>query len=111
MLAVVSAVAGWALTRRQAEAKQPLLDPQLLRSHGRGSPAGLSGYLVLFGPLVLVPVVLARQGVGPVASGLVLTALPLGFALAATTADRLLPASLSDRARAGAGSLLCSRSP
>ncbi|RAG83053.1 MFS transporter [Streptacidiphilus pinicola] len=107
VLAVVCVVAGWTLMRRQAEASRPLLDPRLLRSHGRGLLAGMSGYLVLFGPLVLVPVVLTRQGVGLVTSGLVLTALPLGFALAATTADRLLPASLSDRARAGAGSLLC----
>jgi hypothetical protein len=106
VLALVSVAAGWVLMRRQVRVPQPLLDPKLLRSHGRGLLAGMSGYLVLFGPLVLVPVVLTRQGVGLVASGLVLTALPLGFALAATTADRLLPAALTDRARARAGSLL-----
>jgi MFS family permease len=107
VLAFVSFATGWALMRRQAMVPQPLLDPKLLRSHGRGLLAGMSGYLVLFGPLVLVPVVLTRQGVGLVTAGLVLTALPLGFALAATTADRVLPASLPDRARARAGSLLC----
>ncbi|WP_042420407.1 MFS transporter [Streptacidiphilus anmyonensis] len=106
-LAVASLSAGRALMRRQARVSQPLLDPRLLRSHGRGLLAGMSGYLVLFGPLVLVPVVLTRQGVGLVTAGLVLTALPLGFALAATTADRVLPPSLSDRARARSGSLLC----
>ncbi|WP_042369704.1 MFS transporter [Streptacidiphilus neutrinimicus] len=107
VLAVASLAAGWALMRRQARAALPLLDPKLLRSHGRGLLAGMSGYLVLFGPLVLVPVVLTRQGVGLVTAGLVLTALPLGFALAATLADRVLPASLPDRARAKSGSLLC----
>ncbi|MEY9870645.1 MFS family permease [Streptacidiphilus sp. MAP12-33] len=107
VLAALSVVAGWVLMRRQARVPQPLLDPKLLRSHGRGLLAGMSGYLVLFGPLVLVPVVLSRQGVVLVTAGLVLTALPLGFALAATTADRLLPATLPDRARARAGAALC----
>jgi MFS family permease len=107
LLAAFSVAAGWALMRRQAAVPYPLLDPALLRSHGRGLLAGMSGYLVLFGPLVLVPVSLTRQGVGLVSAGLVLTALPLGFALAATTAERLLPSSLPDGTRARAGSLLC----
>jgi MFS family permease len=47
--------------------------------------------------------VLIRQGVGLMTAGLVLTALPLGFALAATCADRVLPATLTDRARARLG--------
>jgi MFS family permease len=62
---------------------------------------------VLFGPLVLVPVALARQGVGALQSGLVLTALPVGFALAATLAERVLPAGWGNRARGRAGTAGC----
>ncbi|MEZ0064356.1 MFS family permease [Streptacidiphilus sp. MAP12-20] len=104
-LVPVAVAAGWALMKRQGECSRPLVDLALLRSNARGLLGGLSGYLVLFGPLVLVPVVLTRQGVGLMTSGLVLTALPLGFALAATGADRVLPRALPDRdrARLGAG--------
>ena len=42
------------------------------------------GYLVLFGPLVLVPVVLDEHGGSTLVSGLVLTALPVGFAIGAS---------------------------
>ncbi|MHA6762085.1 MFS transporter [Streptacidiphilus sp. PAMC 29251] len=52
---------------------------------------------------MLVPVVLARNGDSVLLAGLVLTALPLGFALAATLADHLLPTRWDDRTRARAG--------
>src|SRR5581483_1407259 len=65
----------------------------------------LGGYLVLFGPLVLVPVVFDQRHLPTWAAGTVLTALPLGFALAATLGDRLLPAGWDDRLRARAGAL------
>jgi len=42
------------------------------------------GYLVLFGPLVLVPVIMAARGSSALASGLVLTTLPVGFAVGAS---------------------------
>ena len=49
----------------------------------RGLLGAAGGYLVLFGPLVLVPVLLAGHGGGALLSGLVLTTLPVGFALGA----------------------------
>ncbi|MGW3361141.1 MFS transporter [Streptomyces bungoensis] len=109
LLFVVAAGAGRAFVRRQRAAAEPLLDLALLRVRtvAFGLVGALSGYLVLFGPLVLVPVVLTARGVSELTAGLVLTALPAGFALAATGGDRLLPRGLPDRGRclAGAGVL------
>ena len=67
----------------------------------------MCGYLVLFGPLVLVPVVLTSEGVSALGAGLALTALPAGFALAAVAAERILPSSLSERQRATLGAAIC----
>ncbi|MCX4751675.1 MFS transporter [Kitasatospora sp. NBC_01287] len=101
--------AGRAFLRRQRRCAHPLVDLALLRAGrlGPGLLGGLCGYLVLFGPLVLVPAELARRGGGALATGLVLTALPCGFALAATTADRLLPSAWSDRLRSRIGAAGC----
>jgi MFS family permease len=108
-LAAVAFAAGWAFVRRQVRRPDPLVDLRLLRSGGisPGLLGGLSGYLVLFGPLVLVPLVLARRGDSALSAGLVLTALPLGFALAATLAERLLPPGWDDRSRCRAGAVGC----
>lgn len=57
--------------------------------------------------LVLVPAALTAEGASELVAGLVLTALPAGFALAATCAERVLPAGLSDRARCVLGALVC----
>ncbi|MEU6772245.1 MFS transporter [Streptomyces sp. NPDC046759] len=107
VLFVVAASAGWGFVRRQRRTTAPLLDLTLLRVRAVafGLVGALSGYLVLFGPLVLVPVVLTARGSSDLTAGLVLTALPAGFALAATGGDRLLPRGLPDRTRclAGAG--------
>ncbi|MEU8547507.1 MFS transporter [Streptomyces roseoverticillatus] len=94
-----AAAAGFALRERRAA--RPLVDPALLRRRAvaTGLAAALGAYLVLFGPLVLVPVVLTGAGSSELHAGLVLTALPAGFALAATCADRVLPVALGDRAR------------
>ena len=88
-----SAWAGWAFVARQRRVAHPLVDMALLRNPvvSWGLLGAMCGYLVLFGPLVLVPVVLAAQRRSAVAAGLALTALPAGFALAALVADRLLP--------------------
>ncbi|WNV83427.1 MFS transporter [Umezawaea sp. Da 62-37] len=96
-LAVAATAALWWWERR---ASAPLLDLALLRRApiSRGLLGALCGYLVLFGPLVAVP--FASTG-SPVATGLTLTALPAGFALAATLGPRLLPRRWST-ARAGA---------
>ncbi len=61
---------------------------------------------MLFGPLVLVPVVLTEAGASELHAGLVLTALPAGFALAATLGERLLPRSWTDRPRSTLGAAL-----
>ncbi|MCH0559736.1 MFS transporter [Streptomyces sp. MUM 16J] len=107
-VALLFAVAAWAgrgFVRRQRRAVAPLLDLALLRTRAVafGLVGALSGYLVLFGPLVLVPVVLSAQGSSELTAGLVLTALPAGFGLAAAGGDRLLPRRLSDRGRCLAG--------
>ena len=120
VLLAVSVLAGWYFWRRQGASPHPLVDLSLLRGGGGsgsdggggggtapGLAGGLSGYLVLFGPLVLIPVQLARHGIDALTSGLVLTALPVGFALAATLADRALPPGWSDRARSRAGAAGC----
>lgn len=87
----------------------PLLDLALLRVRAvsSGLIGALCGYLVLFGPLVLVPIVLTGGGSSELTAGLVLTALPVGFAVAATAADRALPAALGDRGRCVLGALIC----
>jgi MFS family permease len=109
LLFAAAAAAGFGFVRRQARCANPLVDLALLRTGGtaRGLVGGLSGYLVLFGPLVLVPTVLARDGRSTLFAGLVLTTLPLGFALAATLAERVLPMRWDDRTRAVAGASGC----
>ncbi|MCH0563022.1 MULTISPECIES: MFS transporter [unclassified Streptomyces] len=108
LLFAVAAGTGRAFVRRQRRAAAPLLDLALLRRRAvaSGLLGALSGYLVLFGPLVLVPVVLTARGASELTAGLVLTALPAGFALAATGGDRLLPSGLPDRGRCLAGSVV-----
>jgi MFS family permease len=105
-LFVVALVAGRGFYRRQRVAATPLVNLTLLRTRsvGIGLVGALCGYLVLFGPLVLVPIVLAHRG--PLTAGLVLTALPAGFAVAAILADRVLPARWTDRFRCTVGAVL-----
>lgn len=107
LLALAAAgVAGFVLRERLAAA--PLLDLNLLRASAvrAGLLGALSGYLVLSGPLVLIPVTLTAAGSSELRAGLILTALPAGFALAATTTGRLLPRPWTDRARCTLGALL-----
>ncbi|MBR7828207.1 MFS transporter [Actinospica sp. MGRD01-02] len=100
--------AGYGFWRRISRALAPLVDPALLRTRqiAAGLAGALGGYLVLFGPLVLVPVVLTETGTSLAGAGAILTALPAGFAAAALGANRVLPAAWSDRTRALAGSAL-----
>jgi EmrB/QacA subfamily drug resistance transporter len=109
LLFVIAVLAGYAFTVRQRRTPAPLLDLALLRRRAiaTGLIGALSGYLVLFGPLVLVPVVLTGAGHSELTAGLVLTALPAGFAVAATGADRLLPRGATDRARCLLGAVIC----
>ncbi|WP_405685953.1 MFS transporter [Streptomyces sp. NBC_01387] len=108
-LFVVAAATGWGFVRRQRRAATPLLDLELLRVRAvsSGLLGALCGYLVLFGPLALVPIVLTASGSSEVTAGAVLTALPAGFALAATGADRVLPGAVTNRGRCTLGALVC----
>ncbi|GLY72478.1 MFS transporter [Actinoallomurus iriomotensis] len=105
-LAVVAAAATAAFGVRERRAASPLVDIALLRTPAisAGLAGAMCGYLVLFGPLALVPQILA--GRGATYAGLVLTTLPAGFALAALAADRLLPRRLGNRSRCVLGGSL-----
>ncbi|GAA5200283.1 DHA2 family efflux MFS transporter permease subunit [Rugosimonospora acidiphila] len=105
-LLAVAAVAGLVWWERRAAS--PLLDLSMVSSHGvaPGLGGALCGYMVLFGPLVLFPQTLTARGDSALHAGLLLTALPAGFGLAAATADRLLPGGWSDRRRCVAGGLV-----
>jgi hypothetical protein len=87
----------------ERRARHPLLDPAVLSGSrvGLGLAGALLAYLVLFGPLVLFPQL--GRGHDVLAAGLILTALPAGFGLAAVAADRVLPAGWSDRRRCACG--------
>jgi MFS family permease len=104
LLLAATLVLAWALVTNERTSARPLLRPLL--SIG-GMPGGLlaamCGYVVLFGPLVLVPGVLEAQGLSSWQAGLTLTALPAGFALAATVAGSIFPARWGDRRRAVVG--------
>jgi EmrB/QacA subfamily drug resistance transporter len=106
-LPVSAVVAGVGFVVRQRKSASPLIDLRLLRDRAvsGGLAAALGGYLVLFGPLVLVPVILA--GDGAMRAGLAVTALPAGFGLAAVFGARLLPTGWSQRMRCAAGAGLC----
>lgn len=108
VLLMVAAACGAGFLLRERRATAPLLDPTLFsdRTIRAGLVGALCGYLVLFGPLVLVPIVLTDAGSSALHAGLVLTALPAGFALAATLGERTLPGSWSDPRRAGFGAML-----
>jgi MFS family permease len=106
-LALAAIVAGAGFAVHEARARFPVIPLTMLRSRGLARALGgaLSGYLVLFGPLVLVPQVLGRPG-SEAGVGLLLSALPAGFGVAALTADTVLPPHLGNRQRGMLGSLL-----
>jgi hypothetical protein len=84
----------------------PLLDLPLLTAAAPALGGALCAYLVLFGPLVLLPQLLAPRGDSALRAGLLLVALPAGFGLAAVAAERVLPAAWPNRRRCTAGGLL-----
>ncbi len=104
-----AAAAAVAFAGHEMRTRFPLIPRALLRS-GRLTLAlggALFGYLALFGPLVLIPQVLAA-GSGELRAGLVLSALPAGFGAAALGGEALLPAAMTNRARGSAGALISS---
>ena len=107
VLAVVAVVAAVAFGFRELRARFPLVPVTLLRSSrvALALAGAMLGYLALFGPLVLIPVMLA--GHGELRAGLALSALPAGFGLAAVGGEAMFPASLSNRVRGGLGATAC----
>jgi MFS family permease len=105
-LSAIAAGAGFAV--HEARARFPVIPLTMLRSKGlaRALAGAVSGYLVLFGPLVLVPQVLGTRPGGEAGVGLLLSALPAGFGVAALTADTVLPPYLGNRQRGMLGSLI-----
>lgn len=98
LAAAVAAGAGFVVRERRT--RHPLIDLSILRpaSVSAGLAGALGAYLVLFGPLTLFPQVLhGARG------GLVITALPAGFAVAAVLVNQLLPRNWSTRTRCLAG--------
>jgi EmrB/QacA subfamily drug resistance transporter len=108
VLPAVSAVAALAFWLREQRAPSALIDVGLVRGRGvaTGLVGALCGYLVLFGPLVLIPHVLVASGADELSAGLILTALPAGFALTALTAEKLLPARWGNRVRCVTGAVM-----
>ncbi|GLW70599.1 hypothetical protein Kpho02_28980 [Kitasatospora phosalacinea] len=107
VLLAVSAAATLALVRQERRADLPIVPPGLVNTPGirAGLLVALIGYLLLFCPLVLEPVVLAGHGTGTAAAGAAITALPAAFAVAATAGGALLPRRWSDAARCRCGAL------
>jgi MFS family permease len=108
LLAVVALGGLVAFARREIRNAHPLIPVWLLRSRplALGLAGAGCGYLALFGPLVLIPQVLAHGPGSAARTGLLLSALPLGFGLAALLGDLVLPRGWEDRRRALAGALL-----
>jgi MFS family permease len=108
LMAVAALAAGAAFVLRQRRARFPLVPPALLRSSRvtLGLAGACLGYLVLFGPLVLVPQLLAGHG-SALHTGLILSALPVGFGVAALTAEAILPAKLRNSTRGAIGAAAC----
>lgn len=105
-LVAVCILAVAALVRTEARSASPLIDPRLLRrgTVARSLAGALLAYLVLFAPLVLFPSVFERWGVGVGVGGLVLSCLPIGFAIAAVGAN-VLSVGLANRDRVLSGGI------
>ena len=99
-LACAGAAAGVAFAVREHRARFPLIPLDLLRSVrvALGLTGAMLGYLTLFGPLVLIPQVLGTHG-SELRTGLMLSALPAGFGIAALSAEAVFPASMTNRVR------------
>ena len=109
LLAAAGVASVIAFVRRELRTRHPLIPMWLLRS----GPVALAlagaacGYLTLFGPLMLIPQLLGH-GLGEVRTGLLLSALPIGFGVAALSGDAVLPKAWGNRSRGFAGaSLTC----
>ncbi|HEY1920251.1 MAG TPA: MFS transporter [Streptosporangiaceae bacterium] len=107
-LAALTAAAIAAFGFRQNRAACPLIPVRMLRSAPvvLGLAGSACGYLILFGPLVLIPQLLGHGPGSEARTGLLLSALPLGFGLAALFGDTVLPKAWGNRQRGFAGAVL-----
>jgi|GEM_PF-182479 len=94
-LSLLSGAGLWWWSRRAAD---PLIDLVMVRPRAvsMGLIGAFAAYLVLFGPLALFP---QLHGATAGGTGLILTALPAGFALAAVGGGRVLPSQWDGRLR------------
>src|SRR5580700_7361765 len=108
LLAALALAGLAAFIRREVTTRHPLIPVWLLRSAplARGLAGAACGYLVLFGPLVLIPQLLGHDLGSEARAGLLLSALPLGFGLAALFGDAVLPRAWTDNQRGFAGAAL-----
>ncbi|MFE4977084.1 MFS transporter [Kitasatospora sp. NPDC056651] len=108
VLLLASAALTLALVRQERRATRPILAPGLVNTPGvrSGLLVALIGYLLLFCPLVLGPVLLTGAGMSTARAGLVITLLPAAFAFAATVGGGLLPRGWSDVTRCRFGALV-----
>ena len=104
LLAALALAGAVAFIRREVSTRHPLIPVWLLRSRPLALAGAACGYLTLFGPLVLIPQVLGHTSAAH--AGLLLSALPLGFGLAALFGDVVLPKAWGDRRRGFTGALL-----
>ncbi len=106
--AVLAALAAAGFVRWERRTHAPLIDLPVLAASGIAPllAGALCAYLVLFGPLVLIPQVLTAHNGSVLRAGLLLSALPAGFGLAAVAGERILPGHWPDQRRTLAGGLL-----
>jgi MFS family permease len=106
---IVAIAAGhYLLPRTRRDRSGPVTARGLLRIDGtaRGLIGALLAYLLLFGPIVLVPAVLQAHGHSALTAGLVVATLPIGFAVGAVLGERVLPGTWSTSRRARSGAVL-----
>jgi MFS family permease len=96
---VVAIVAGRYLLPRSRLARRPATEKRALLRLAPGLFGALLAYLLLFGPIVLVPALLQARGTAALAAGLAVATLPVGFALGATVGGLVLPARWPTRPR------------
>jgi MFS family permease len=108
LLVAVGVASGIAFLRRELRTRHPLIPVWLLRSASVAFAliGAACGYLTLFGPLVLIPQLLGHGPGGEARTGLLLSALPVGFGVAALFGDAVLPKAWGDRRRGFAGATL-----
>ncbi len=108
ILAIVSISAIVGLLRWENRTKLPLIDFKILqqRKSLHMLVGALLAYMVLFGPLVLFPQILATKGYSIMGTGLLLSTLPIGFGIAAIGAEYIIPRHWHDHSRALIGGLI-----